>query len=164
MRIAWSFANDRGLAHPDVLALLPPQQQRLRRRLWWCCFMRDQLISFSERRASSIAIDEEDFPPLLTSDFEWPADPHLFNKLSMSQNEMPWRMLSDLCMEKVNLCILIRRVLCSQYELKVHQRLTSTDPTMLFLPRTTESAAVDHHNRAQELDEWSTGFLRCRRA
>ncbi|KAJ9614614.1 hypothetical protein H2200_002751 [Cladophialophora chaetospira] len=159
MRLAWSFANDRGLAHPDVLALLPAQQQIFRRRLWWCCFMRDQLISFSERRGSSLMIDEEDFPPLLTADFDCSADPSVLRRFSLSQNEMPSRMLSELCVAKVKLCILVRRLLCSQYELKVHQRLTSTEPTMLFLPRATDSAATEHTDRARELFEWSTNFF-----
>ncbi len=121
--------------------------------------MRDQLISFSERRGSSLATNEKDFPPLLTADFEWSTDFDVLPDSPYVPNHLHSRFLNDLCMAKVKLCILIGRVLCTQYELKVHRRLTSTEPTMLFLPKRSEMAAVEYSNRVQELHEWVAGLF-----
>ena len=153
MRIAWSFANDQGLGHASVLDTLRVEEQRLRRRLWWCCFMRDQLISFSERRASGISVDEASFPPLLAEDFACSISTQTLARTVSGESTSP-EVLTQLCLQKVKLCVIIHRVLDTQYELRVHKRIKSTEPTMLFLPRLPATAATAYPVRDSELQQW----------
>ena len=156
MRIALSFANDLGLGQNSEPAMLSPHEQMLRRRLWWCCLMRDRLISLSELRPSSISIDETSFPVLSADDFECPAFAEALKKHSGQSNDGQWQALTELCFQKVKLCILVGRILHTQYKPRRVQHIASTDPTVTLLPDLSDSATAEFVARDQELRKWSS--------
>lgn len=156
MRIALSFATDVGLIHTSALADLPPPQQRLRRRLWWCCLMRDKLISFSERQPSSIPWDETAFPVLSVDDLDNGALSKALERYHVPDHDKQSNILTELCFQKIKLCVLIGRVLHTQYELSSHQRRTSSGSQLLLIPKFSGSARAEYMYRDQEFREWGS--------
>ena len=156
MRIALSFANDLGLGQNSELAMLSPHEQMLRRRLWWCCLMRDRLISLSELRPSNISTDETSLPVLSADDFECPAFAEALKKHSEQSNDGQWQALTELCFQKVKLCILIGRILRTQYKPRRVQHIDSVGPTVTLLPDLSDSATAEFVARDQELRKWSS--------
>jgi hypothetical protein len=58
-------------------------------------------------------------------------------------------------MHKIRLCVLIGRILDTQYKLGRHRRLTSSEHhQMLLLPRLSGSATAEYMARDQELRKW----------
>ncbi|KEF56796.1 uncharacterized protein A1O9_06986 [Exophiala aquamarina CBS 119918] len=154
MRIALSFATDIGLIHNSVLVGLSPAQQRLRRRLWWCSLMRDELISFSERQPSSITWDEIDFPPLSIDDLDSGALSKALERYHIPDHDKESEILTELCLQKIRLCVLIGRILHTQYELSSHRRRTSSRSKLLLIPKFSGSASAEYMSRDQELRKW----------
>ncbi|KIW95636.1 uncharacterized protein Z519_04221 [Cladophialophora bantiana CBS 173.52] len=71
--------------------------------------------------------------------------------------------MGQLCAQKVKLCLIIGRILDSQYELSGVRLVDSSDPFMVLIPKmkvlSTEAAARDH-----ELREWSAETASIREA
>src|ERR1700743_2426965 len=103
-------------------------------------------------------MDEADSPPLLKADFDCLAFAKALDKFSLRQDNRQPTVLHELYVAKVKLCILVGSVLRSQYERRVHCRITSTEPTMLFLPKLSEPAGLEHRARDQELCNWNADF------
>ncbi|KAK5209389.1 hypothetical protein LTR41_004925 [Exophiala xenobiotica] len=158
MRNALSFAYEIGLDRDSELIGLDAKQQRSRRRLWWCCYARDKLISFSERRASGIRENENHLAVLTPDDFE----PQLFSRVlrGYSAPGIITRpdILIELSIEHMKLCVLLGRVLDTQYLASGHRRTTTGETMMMLLPRNSETFMSDFMVRDQELSEWGEGI------
>ncbi|OQV04623.1 Fungal specific transcription factor domain-containing protein [Cladophialophora immunda] len=158
MIIALSFAYEVGLDRDSELVGLDAKQQRSRRRLWWCCYVRDKLISFSERRPSGIRDDKDHLAILTADDFE----PQLFSR-ALRGYPAPGivtrpEILIELSIEHMKLCVLLGRVLDSQYLASGHRRTTTGETMMMLLPRTSEAFMSDFMVRDQEIIEWGEGI------
>ena len=164
MRIALSFANDLGLGKCSELTGMSPHQQKLRRKVWWCCLMRDRLISLSELLPSSIVTDEADFPALSAHDFKCSVFREALKKYSGKSDDGQWQVLTELCFQKVKLCILIGRILSTQYKPRSIQAIAPTEPTISLLPDLSDFAAAEFVARDEEARRWSSDMCPTARA
>ncbi|KIY03341.1 uncharacterized protein Z520_00032 [Fonsecaea multimorphosa CBS 102226] len=154
LRTAFSLATDIGL---DRQHQFPDRsvRQRMRRKLWYCCLMRDKLLSITERRQNAHCCHSENLDGVDTADFEDAAFDQALDKYYLPEHGIETRSLGRLCAQKVKLCLIIGRILDSQYELSGIRLVYSSDPFMVLIPKTkvlsTEAAARD-----QELHTWYT--------
>jgi hypothetical protein len=156
MAVALSFASNIGLGQQSELVGLSPGEQKHRRRLWWCLLMRDKLISMSELRPSSICREEADFPSLLPDDFECLAFAGALKKFSRDDDSRQWAVLRHLCVEKIKLCIIIGRILRTQYDSKSFQHASSAESTISLVPNLSPTALAEFVARDQEVRKWSS--------
>lgn len=116
--------------------------------------MRDQLISFSERQPSSIQWDESTFPTLLADDLDSVGLSKALEKCQVPDHDRESKILIEFCFQKIRLCILIGRILRTQYELTSHRRMSSSKSKLFLLPKASGSASGEFVSRDQELREW----------
>jgi hypothetical protein len=116
--------------------------------------MRDELISFSERQPSSIPWDETDFPVLSVDDLDKCALSKALERYHVPDHDKQSKILTELCFQKIRLCVLIGRILHTQYELSSHRRLTTSRSKLLLIPKFSGSASAEYMSRDQELREW----------
>ncbi|OAL32992.1 hypothetical protein AYO22_00077 [Fonsecaea multimorphosa] len=99
--------------------------------------------------------DRENLDGVDTADFEDAAFDQALDKYYLPEHGIETRSLGRLCAQKVKLCLIIGRILDSQYELSGIRLVYSSDPFMVLIPKTkvlsTEAAARD-----QELHTWYT--------
>lgn len=154
MNIALSFAYEIGLDRDSEAVRLDAKQQRTRRRLWWCCYCRDKVISFSERRPSGIRGGENHLAVLTPDDFE----PQLFSQ-ALRGYPAPGivtrpEILIELSIEHMKLCVLLGRVLDTQYLASGHRRTATGEMMMILRPQSSETFMSDFMISDQELSEW----------
>lgn len=116
--------------------------------------MRDALISFSERQPSSITWDEIDFPTLSIDDLDSGALSKALERYHVPNHDKESKILTELCLQKIRLCVLIGRILHTQYELSSHRHSASSGSKLLLIPKFSGSASAEYMSRDQELREW----------
>ena len=153
LRTAMSLAMDIGLDRGDKLSATDPQTP-FRRRLWYCCIMREKLLSLTERRLGNLSDDRLDVSALQPEDFEEAAFAEALSLYYMPDRDVEASIVIRLCVQKVKLCLIIGRILNSQYELNGLRRVNSTEIYMVLIPKKSSSGLVEAITRDQELDEW----------
>ncbi|KAM7198105.1 cutinase transcription factor 1 [Naviculisporaceae sp. PSN 640] len=158
MGVAVSIAHTIGLhRNPATLATLDLRKQRLFKRMWWSCFMRDRLIALGMRRPTRIQFDDTDVPMLEESDFEIETlpDGNQFlgpHECKFIRDTGMQRQLALMCIEKAKLCVIISRVLKTQYSVLsrdgMHPNNTTASTMMLFPNKSLENV-----DRIQMLDD-----------
>ncbi|OQV01255.1 Fungal specific transcription factor domain-containing protein [Cladophialophora immunda] len=154
LRTAFSLATDIGLDRQHQFSN-ESARQRMRRKLWYCCLMRDKLLSITERRQNAHRGQGENLDSIDPADFEDAAFSRALHQYYRPGQGIEPTSLGQLCAQKVKLCLIIGRILDSQYELSGVRLVYSSDPFMVLIPKTkiltTEAAARD-----QELRGWCT--------
>ncbi|KAI1614119.1 hypothetical protein EDD36DRAFT_216730 [Exophiala viscosa] len=151
LRIALSLATDIGLDNEHHLSDLP-ERQRLGRNLWYCCLVRDKLLSVTERRQNAHEGNSLVFPGPSTDDLTAGLAPALY-KYYMPGCDLEVQSLGQLFAQKVKLCLIIGRILDSQYELCGVRRIDSSETFMVLIPK-LEAAHSEAVVRDQELRDW----------
>jgi len=116
--------------------------------------MRDEMISFSERQPSSVTWDEIDFPTLSIDDLDSEALSKALERYHVPNHSKDSKILAELCLQKIRLCVLIGRILHTQYELSSHRRSTTSRSKLLLIPKFSGSSSAEYMARDQELREW----------
>ncbi|EXJ66724.1 uncharacterized protein A1O5_09919 [Cladophialophora psammophila CBS 110553] len=162
LRTAFSLATDIGLDRQHQFSN-QPDRQRMRRKLWYCCLIRDKLLSITERRQTAHSCGGGNPEIVDPDDFDDAAFTQALNKYYMLGCGIEATSMGRLCAQKVKLCLIIGRILDSQYELSGVRFVDSSDPFMVLIPKmkvlSTEAAARD-----QELREWSAETASIREA
>ena len=162
LSIALSLAAAAGLddprQDPDQ-----PDRRRFRRRLWACCIMRSRLLSLMERRQvphECVAKVSEAFRP---GDMDDLALTRAFDKYYLPGCELEAKAITQLFMQKIKLCGIIRHVFASQYHAAALSCVESSETVMVLIP-TTKNLSSYVIARDQELRKWceetssNTGF------
>jgi hypothetical protein len=152
LRTAFSLAVDIGLDRPNQFSN-QPDRQRSRRRLWYCCITREKLLSITERRAKARGSDGDTVMAIESDDLSNGALAHALNKHYMPGSDDKATHLTRLFVHKVKLCVIIDRILTSQYELSGLRHLNSSETIMVLIPKVNapDNQAVA---RDQELRRW----------
>lgn len=122
------------------------RKQRLRRRLWWCCYMRDQLVTLSQRKPSRINA-EYDVQILELNDYdieplgEYPSCP--FRNSPAIADVWTRKTMAKLCIEKIKLCICIRHILATHYTGTIVNSARANRANELLVMLTTKQIASD---------------------
>lgn len=152
IRTALSLATDMGLDRQHQFSD-QPDRQRTRRKLWCCCLIRDKLLSITERRQDAHIDHHSALQIPQPDDFDNRALAQALNKYYIPGSGFEAVTMGRLCAQKIKLCLIIGRILDSQYELNGLRRVDSIDTLMVLIPKiratNTEAAARD-----QELHEW----------
>lgn len=152
LRTAWSLAMDIGLDRHQQFSN-DPDRQRMSQKLWCCCLIRDKLLSITERRQSANHSNDWPFPFPHIRDFDDAALTQALNKFYMSGRGVEAPSLGQLFAQKVKLCLIIGRILDSQYELSGLRRVNSSETYMVLIPK-VKATNVEAAARDQELREW----------
>ncbi|PVH68472.1 hypothetical protein DL98DRAFT_378443, partial [Cadophora sp. DSE1049] len=155
MSMSLSLAGTLGLRrNPEELNHITTEEQRLRKRLWWSCFMRDQLIALGMRRPTRIKTEDFDVPMLTLEDFEMPlqtaAIARALGPCSFLQSSRHMAQISRLCIEKAKLCLLVGRVLDTQYS----PRHLVNGQLARLVPKTDVTETCEILQCDQELQRW----------
>jgi hypothetical protein len=144
--VAVALAHTIGLNHdPDTLEI-SSKHKGLRRRIWWSLFMRDRLVALAMRRTTRIQLHESHVSRLGLQDFDIASLPEFEGSASLRQflglpSLDQQSRLALLCIENVNLCMIIGRILEVQYSATCIQRRAGAKiqpnitTTMVLLPR-----------------------------
>lgn len=158
LQIALSYANEIGLNRNNLSMDFSPSQQRSRRRLWWCCYIRDRLVSLTDRRPCHIRDEDVEIPLLCADDLETRFLTEVLRRNNVAATASQVHMLSELCIEKVRLCTLFGQVLRSLYVPRGHRRHPNSEIRIVLIPQESDRAAVagevvrlDH-----ELGQWTS--------
>ena len=116
--------------------------------------MRDKLISLSERRPSCIPLDENDFPTLSLDAFDISGMSRALQKYSIADDDLQATILAKVCMHKAKLCIILGRILNTQYQLRASRPTESAESTVSLVPSFSASASAACMARDQEMREW----------
>lgn len=154
LRIALSYANEIGLNRIAQQFDISSKQLRSRRRLWWCCYMRDRLISFTERRPCNTRDEDIDIPMLSTEDFETSFFTNLLQENIDITAASQVCILNELCIEKVRLTMLIGRVIQSLYVPRGHRRYPNAETKIVLVPRDSDFTGGDVIALDYELCQW----------
>ncbi|KIW12682.1 hypothetical protein PV08_09960 [Exophiala spinifera] len=154
LNIALSLACGIGLHIPSHYSD-QPEQSRFRRRLWGCCIVRSQLLSLTERRQVSPPSFATDCEVMQLDDWDDIALTRALTKYCPSGCDLDVSLVGRLFIQQVKLCVIISRVLESQYELSGVRRIDSSDAHMMLIPK-AKAPSVAVVARDQELREWYT--------
>ena len=120
--------------------------------------MRDKVIALGTRRPSGIKEQECDISMLVPGDFGTQHLPtHLSAMLgacSTATEVTERRLLIDLCIEKAKLCVMIGRVLDTQYTRRGHRLEVSNESMMLLYPKVSATDLSEFVLRDEELGQW----------
>jgi hypothetical protein len=127
MGIALTTAQVEGLHRDTEQPQHPANANRLRRRIWWSCVIRDRLLGLGIRRPSRIREDEFSVEPLRLDDFDLapptPAAARLLATPSCTGSDPSCRRaMAIICIDLSKLCIVIGRILHSQYTIGSSQQ------------------------------------------
>lgn len=141
MGVAISLAHTIGLHRNPTAASMSMRKQKHWKRIWWSCFMRDRMVALGMRRPTRIKDEDFDVPMLEEDDFE--IEP-ISNDITLVSPECTLlrdvgkqAQLAHMCIAKAKLCILIGRMLRTQYSVLIRDRSKTTDTTnstMLLFP------------------------------
>ncbi|KAH8800252.1 fungal-specific transcription factor domain-containing protein [Xylogone sp. PMI_703] len=160
MGISLSFANSIGLNRNPEGSTMDPKRHRLWKRLWWSCFMRDRLIAIALQKPSRITDEDFDVPMLSLDDFDirnlQPETARLLGHCAGLYDINLQTKIAILCIETAKLCRVIGHVLATQYDVRSRRFGTSTETTMVLLPKTSTSTSgiFQVMKCDQELDQW----------
>ncbi|KAJ3461132.1 hypothetical protein MRS44_011999 [Fusarium solani] len=124
--IAVSLAHTIGLhSYRRYLGLAPAEQHRWK-RIWWACYMRDCLISLGTKKPRRIGDEDFDIPMLQEHDFEigtvsLVGSSLTYGQFEVLQNTHLQRDLAVMCILKARLCVILGRILGTQYTLSIGQ-------------------------------------------
>lgn len=154
LRTAFSLAIDIGLDRQHQFSS-QPDRQRLGRNLWYCCLIRDKLLSITERRQTAHSCNRESSETFEPVDLDDATFTQALNKYYMPGRGIDATSMGRLCTQKVKLCLIIGRILNSQYELSGVRLVDSSDPFMVLIPK-TKILSTQAASRDQELRAWFT--------
>lgn len=154
LRIAISLAIDIGLDREERLLPIEPRNL-LRRRLWYCCIMREKLLSLTERRLTK----PSEIPRLgictpQPPDFEEASFADALSLYYMPECKVDAARMVQLCIQKFKLCLIIGRILESQYEPSDLQQATATERLTILSPKKLLDTVNEAVVRDQELHKW----------
>lgn len=154
LRTALSLSTDIGLDRQHQFQFPDqPNRQRTRRKLWYCCLIRDKLLSITERRQNTHHGKELSLSLLQADDFEDPALTQALKKYYMPGCDMDATSMGRFLRQKIKLCLIIGRILGSQYELSGLRRVDSSETFMVLIPK-VKAASSEAAARDQELRAW----------
>lgn len=155
LRISLSYAYDIGLNRSAQLVGCSPKQQQTRKRLWWCCYTRDKITCLNERRLSSIRDEDANIPLLEVQDFEINYLSNQLKQHQLAEPRLQVEILSELFIQKIQLCILFGRVLNTLYVPRGHRREQNAEIRIVLVPKISESVAGEIITLDQELCKWA---------
>jgi Fungal specific transcription factor domain len=158
MGVSLSLAHTIGLHRNPDNSQMDVKRQRLWKRCWWACFTRDRLIALGMRRPTRIRNEDFDVPMLVPEDFDTePLPPELVRMLGgcpAVRDANKRSTLALLCIELAKLCLCISQVLASQYSVLSHKLGSTTQTTMMLVPKKS-AAQVDEVMKCEhELERW----------
>lgn len=152
LRTAFSFATDIGLDTQNH-SFNMPEQTRTARFIWSCCLTRNMLLSLTERRQPAFHRADSASSSLDQEDLDNPALSAALNKYYRAGSDLEAVSIGRLYARKVKLCLIIERILETQYELNGLRPIDSQATFMVLIPRKSGPNA-EAVIRDQELREW----------
>ena len=141
MGVAISLAHTIGLHRNPTTTALPLRKQKLWKRIWWSCFMRDRMVALGMRRPTRIKDEDFDVPMLGEDDFEMePLSDDITlipPECTLLRDVGKQLQLAQMCIAMAKLCILISRMLKTQYSVLIRDRnrlQDTTNSTMMLFP------------------------------
>lgn len=152
MSLSLSLARTMGLHQNPERVDTGNSKQRLRKRIWWSCLMRERLIALGMRKPIRIGKDDFDVPMLTFEDFDTTSQvsavARALEPCPVLQDSEYLAQMARMCLEEAKLCLLIGRVLNSQYSTPCFARSARLTPKT----SATESSEVFQCDR--ELEMW----------
>ena len=149
---AYDLARNMGL-HREPTDRFPSEHaKRSRRRLWWSLYTRDRLISLGTRRPMRIRDDEVGVSLLTLEDFDLEELKSVYRSHSIRQGTGETVSLARMCVQVVELCVIVGHVVSSQYT--VLSTLPDLPSTMMVIPRSDPDNTEDLERCDLELSEW----------
>ncbi|KAK5051381.1 hypothetical protein LTR84_003033 [Exophiala bonariae] len=155
LKIALSYAHEIGLNRYSQLAGLSAKEQQARKRLWWCCYTRDRIISLNERQIINIRDEVVELPTLEECDFETKYLADRLERYHIDEPLLQAKVLAELFIQKIQLCMLFGQVLDTLYIPRGHQRSYNVETKIVLVPKTSASAAGNIITLDQELCRWA---------
>ena len=162
MGLVISIAHTVGLNKNPENTDMEPRKKKLWKRIWWSCVMRDRLIALGMRRPTRVKDEDYDTPMLTETDFEITILPEHITIIprdcSLARDIRAQRQLAQICIAKVKLCLLIGRILSTQYSVLIQYHAdTSTRSNAMLLPKKLDQG--DKIQKCdQELSQWITNL------
>ena len=158
MGVSLSLAHTIGVHRNPETSNMPISQQRLWKRIWWSCFTRDRLIALGMRRPTRIKKEDFDVPMLTVEDFDTEPLPTDLVKLlggcPAVRDENKRKALACLFTELTRLCMRISHILDSQYSVLCHRLGSTTETTMMLVPKKSASQVEEVMSCDEEVGRW----------
>lgn len=150
--ISLSFAIGIGLDNPHHYSH-EPDQQRFHRRLWACCITRYHLLSLTERRQVALRFVDRDLEFLRPGDLDDMTLAHALGQYDVYDCELKAKAVGYQFTQQLKLCVIIRHIFDSLYELSGLKQGNLGDSFMVLITK-SKAPGIQMLARDQELREW----------
>jgi hypothetical protein len=153
LRTAISLATDIGL-HLSLKEVAADEEAYLRRRIWSCCLMRVALLSITERIPCLNGIATDDHRHLEVDHFFDQQAAKATEDLYVAHHLTSSKLLLQLWLSKLKLCLIALTVLETQYEARGKRRLDATRVIMVLVPKSNTEIQSHALSNDRELGQW----------